>query len=117
MRKKVYIASPYWNHDPTVRMKNVYRQIETSLILIRAGLVPYWPLGAHYLSMINNISDAGPIPETMWLELSREWIGTCDILLRLDGESNGADIEVQDARELGIPIYFDLEFLLEEHPT
>lgn len=35
----------------------------------------------------------------------------CDAVLRLPGQSRGADLDVARARELGLPVYFDIEEL------
>jgi hypothetical protein len=35
----------------------------------------------------------------------------CDVVLRIPGESRGADLDVARARELGLPVYTDLSEL------
>ena len=35
----------------------------------------------------------------------------CDAVLRLPGESRGADLDVARARELGLPVYFSIDEL------
>jgi hypothetical protein len=35
----------------------------------------------------------------------------CDAVLRIAGESRGADMDVRHARELGLPVYFDVKEL------
>ena len=39
----------------------------------------------------------------------------CDALLRLPGNSQGADIEVEQAREWCIPVYFSVARLIADH--
>ena len=46
-----------------------------------------------------------------WLEYDMEWLTACDALVRLPGESKGADREVARAKELGIEVYTLDEFL------
>ena len=41
------------------------------------------------------------------------WVERSDYLLRLKGESAGADKEVALAKELGIPVYYSIKSLLE----
>jgi 4-hydroxy-3-methylbut-2-en-1-yl diphosphate synthase IspG/GcpE len=48
-----------------------------------------------------------------WLTLDIEWLSVCDCLLRLPGESKGADIEVEYAREHMIPVFYTIEQLIE----
>jgi hypothetical protein len=40
-----------------------------------------------------------------WIELDLAWLARCDALLRVPGESPGADLEVRRAGELGIPVF------------
>ena len=42
-----------------------------------------------------------------WMEFDRVWLLQCDALLRLPGESSGADREVAWAKEAGIPAFYD----------
>lgn len=36
-------------------------------------------------------------------------LGRCDAVFRIPGASNGADIEVAKAREMGLPVFTDLD--------
>lgn len=44
-----------------------------------------------------------------WMEQDFEWLKTCDAVLRLPGESKGADMEVELAEKLGIPVYHHID--------
>jgi hypothetical protein len=37
-----------------------------------------------------------------------EWLAVCDCVLRLPGESKGADAEVKFAQEIGKPVYYSI---------
>ena len=52
------------------------------------------------------------MPYADWMELAPEFVKRCDILLRLPGESNGADMEVVLAESLDIPVYYSVRDLL-----
>ena len=97
---KIYIASPYTIGD---KQKNVAKQIEVANILLSLGHYPFWPLSCHYLHEAKNRDY-----ET-WMRYDLEWLKVCDCLLRLPGESKGADIEEQFARENQIPIYYETD--------
>lgn len=100
---KVYIASPYSLGD---KEKNVQVQVETASKLLDMGFNPFWPLASHYLhSWKKQTYDT-------WMEIDLEWLESCDYLLRLPGESKGADMEVAHARKLGIPVFYSIEQLL-----
>jgi hypothetical protein len=45
------------------------------------------------------------------MELDNEWVLRCDALLRLPGESQGADAEVELAKKHGIPVFYSIEEL------
>jgi hypothetical protein len=102
-KMKVYIASPYTKGDIAV---NVKRQIDCTDELLTLGFVPYTPLYSHFQHM------AHPRPYQDWIDLDLEWIGVCDCLLRLDGESTGADNEVKLAYELGKQVFYSIDDLV-----
>ena len=96
---KIYIASPYTTGDVTA---NVRRSMEMSNRLMDEGFAPYCPLVYHLQEL------SFPRPYEDWMQLDLEWIKSCDGLLRLDGESPGAEREVKFARELDIPVFYNL---------
>lgn len=99
---KVYIASPYTFGDIAV---NVKLQIDTVDILMNKGFAPFAPLYSHFQHM------AHPRPYQDWVKIDLEWIKVCDCLLRLGGESKGADGEVEFAKQLNIPVFYSIEEL------
>lgn len=101
--KKIYIASPYTVGDVAV---NVKRQMDAASRLIDLGYAPFWPLHSHFLHMVHQK------PYEKWIALDLQWILSCDALLRLKGESKGADLECQFAKQNKIPIYYDIQGLL-----
>lgn len=107
MKTKVYIASPYTKGDVAV---NVKRQLDMADELMTLGYCPFAPLYSHFQHM------AHPRPYTDWIAIDLEWVPACDVVLRLDGDSSGADGEVAFARERGIPVVFSLGELLATFP-
>ena len=99
---KVYIASPYTLGDVAV---NVKRQLDTVDILMNKGFAPFAPLYFHFQHI------AHPRPEKDWLEVDLVWVEVCDVLLRLDGKSSGADGEVEHAKKFNIPVFYSIEDL------
>ena len=94
----VYISSPYSIGDPTA---NVRRQVNVAHELMDAGMAPLAPLpGSHVLSEIRWR------PYEDWMAVDLEHVARCDAVLRLKGESSGADREVAYAESLGIPVFF-----------
>ena len=102
---KVYIASPYTIGDVAV---NVKRQLDCADELMNLGFAPFAPLYSHFQHM------AHPRPYTDWIKVDLEWVASCHCLLRLEGESTGADGEVAHAEKLGIPVFYSIEEILQE---
>jgi hypothetical protein len=102
--KRIYLASPYSKGD---HKENVRRQMRAAHNLMDLGYAPYVPLLSHYLHLFN------PRPYEDWIKFDNSWVLVCDAVLRLPGESLGADSEVKLARENGIPVYFSFKELLE----
>lgn len=99
---KVYIASPYSNGDKNI---NVLRQICAYGEIISMGAIPYAPLLAHY------VDEVCPQSYDTWMKIDFEWIAECDCLLRLEGDSSGADAEVKEMLRLGRPVFYSLDEL------
>lgn len=102
--KKVYIAGPYSKGDVAV---NVKVAMEAANELIEAGYYPFCPHLSHFLH-INH-----PKPYETWIELDLAYLEVCDVLIRLEGESSGADGEVVHAYKYGIPVFYSIREFLE----
>jgi len=100
---KVYIASPYTLGDVAV---NVKKSMDAFYELFQLGFVPFSPIGmSHFIHMMHFID------YDKWLEYDFEWVKACDCLLRLPGESKGADEEEKVAKENNIPVFYSIEEL------
>lgn len=94
-RVYVYIAGPYTHGDVA---QNVREAIAAANAIARLGVFPYVPHLSHFWHMLY------PQPYTFWMSLDQAWLSRCDILYRLPGYSEGADVEIQYAVSLGIPV-------------
>ena len=103
---KVYIASSYTLGDVAV---NVKTQMDVADTLMNSGLAPFVPLLSHFLHIAN------PRPYQDWVDLDNAWVTVCDVLLRLPGDSKGADAEVQLAKDNNIPVYYDIKELIKNY--
>jgi len=103
---KVYIASPYTLGDVAV---NVKMQLDKVNELMDLGYAPFAPLYSHFQHM------AHPRPYEDWIKIDLEWVRVCDCVLRIGGESKGADGEVDLAINLGKPIYYNVDDLLKDN--
>jgi hypothetical protein len=106
--KYVYIAGPYTKDDPVINTANVIRAADE---LASHGYYPYVPHLTLFWHLIY------PHDIRFWYDLDIAWLKKCDCLLRLPGESSGADNEVRIAKNLGMPIYYSIEELIENKRT
>jgi len=100
---RVYIAGPISSNPPD----HTRTAIHTANYLMALGYVPYVPHLTVFWEMVSGQKDW----ET-WLTYDEKWLAVCDVLLRLPGESRGADREVAFAGDHGIPVVYgttDLE--------
>lgn len=101
---QVYIASPYTSGDV---MFNVKFQIDTYDELVKLGFFPISPLHPHLQQIVH------PLSYEIWMNIDKIHVFKSDCLLRLGGKSDGADREVQWAKEWGKPIFYSIEELVE----
>ena len=104
MKKTVYVACPYSLGDIIL---NVRKAIEVADILLDNGFVPFVP----HLTMLWHL--VSPKPYAEWMEYDLEWLKKCDMVLRVDGKSRGADGEVAVAKDLTIKVYYSIIELLD----
>lgn len=103
-KKLIYIAAPYTSNPE----ENVKKALEAADIVFEQGFIPYVPhLSHHWHSQ-------SPKSYEQWMEMGSAVLERCDGLLRLPGESPGADKEVKQALELDMPVYYGLENLPKE---
>ena len=104
--KTVYISSPYSIGD---KEENVRNQIVASERLREFGFVPYAPLLTHFWHL------EYPHTGEWWMELHKDYLVHMgfDAVLRLPGESRGADEEVEFAKSMGIPVFKNISALVE----
>lgn len=102
----VYVAGPISRGD---LRGNIRRACEAGLALMRARIPVLVPHLTCYMG--------GPAPEVLpagttpadWYGMDAVLVGRCDALLRLPGESAGADLEADRMRRLGRPVFSRVE--------
>jgi len=93
---KIYIAGPYTRGDVA---ENVHNAIMAAEEIVKLGHIPYIPHLTHFWHLMaqHDID--------FWYEYDLVWLTFCDALVRLPGDSHGADEEVETAESLGKPIF------------
>lgn len=107
-RTRVYVAGPYTKGDVALNVKEAVRASDE---LLKLGYAPYCPHLTHFWHMLFEHE------YQTWLDLDNEWVTCCDALLRIPGESSGADKEVALAESLGLPVFFSVGELAEAVPV
>jgi len=103
MKPRIYIAGPITKGD---RAHNRQQASDAQYALILAGFAPANPI----LTM--DLPYAWDIPHEVWMECDLPWVLVADAILRLPGESTGADEEVAFAVQHGIRVYTDIDSLI-----
>jgi hypothetical protein len=110
----ILIAGPYRSgtgDDPDLLAANLARLEEAAWPLFRAGHVPMigeWVA----LPVLRGAGGAGvtdPIAADIMYPTAQRLLEHCDAVLRLPGESTGADQDVAIAEARGLPVYHRLE--------
>ncbi len=99
---KVYIAGPYSGGDT---MDNIAYAVRVADTLLDNNYIPYIPhlTGFWHFHSYKEYD--------IWLAYDLEWIDACDVLLRLEGDSPGADKEVEYAVQNKIPVFYNVDKL------
>jgi hypothetical protein len=100
MRKRIYISGPLTSSG-NVR-ENLERAMGVARELIELGFAPFCP----HLSY--HIDPGEELAHEVWMEVELPWVAVADAVLRLPGESVGAEIEVANAERAGVPVFFTI---------
>lgn len=112
-RIRVYVSGPISKGNLE---HNIKQATDAGEALIRAGFSPLVPqLTCYYAGSPPSAMPAG-FSHDDWLDCDLAWVAVSDVVLRLPGESVGADREVAFADEIGVPVYDSLNYLIDNPP-
>ena len=110
----IMIAGPYRSgtgNDPVLIQQNMDNLEAMALPIFRKGHVPM--IGEWVANPLMKLAGSKEIGDAVFQELqyptAHRLLVKCDAILRIEGASNGADQDVELARELGLKIYYDLD--------
>jgi hypothetical protein len=116
----VLIAGPYrsgTNDDPQLLAQNLQRMEEVALPVFRAGHIPV--IGEWFaLPLLKQAGSKQPgdeVYQEISYPIARRMLLKCDAVLRIKGESKGADGDVAVAKAAGLRIYYSLDELLADN--
>jgi hypothetical protein len=110
----ILVAGPYRSgtgDDPTKLAANLARLEEAAWPVFRAGHVPMigeW-VALPVLRGAGGRTVGDPVAAGIMYPTAERLLAHCDAVLRLPGESTGADQDVVIARERGLPVYYRVE--------
>lgn len=113
----ILIAGPYrsgTNDDPELMKQNLERLESTALTLFRAGHIPLigeW-LALPLLKIAGSKKPGDEIYQEISYQVAHRLITKCDAILRMEGQSTGADNDVKVAQQLGLPVYYHIEEII-----
>ncbi|PKQ32454.1 MAG: DUF4406 domain-containing protein [Actinobacteria bacterium HGW-Actinobacteria-2] len=109
----ILIAGPYasgTNGDPELMAQNLKRLEEAAWPIFQAGHIPMigeWvALPVLASASANGVTD--PLESAVMYPTAERLLQHCDAVLRLPGDSRGADQDVSIAQNRGIPVYYSL---------
>ena len=129
MRKRVYIAGPI---SKGILLDNIEQADEAMCELMKLGYAPMNPMLSCFaggVDVLFRMTDGGAVPVTGavanskannkfqqfthqdWLDMDFAWVAVSDAVLRLPGDSKGADMEVEFATKNGVPVFYSIEGL------
>lgn len=94
---KVYIAGPLFTSGAID--DNIRKAIDVGYKIRMAGAVPIVPHLFFFWDLMR------PQPREFWLEMDELLVRDSDVLFRLEGESVGADDEMEWAEDEAVPIF------------
>ena len=106
-KKLVYLAGPLTY--PSC-LGNTHRAIKKADELMAAN--PDWIVHIPHMNIVSEL--VAPKTPEFWYGYDLHFLERCDLVYRLEGFSAGADGEVALARELGIPVIFEVDDYIEE---
>jgi len=107
-RTLTYVAGPYTIGDSAL---NVHNMVKAADRIAAKGYGVFIPLLNHFWHIISP-----RINDDFWKEQDNSVLSRCDCLVRLPGESLGADEEMDYAKRCNIPVFNELE-LYKNMPT
>jgi len=113
----ILVAGPYrsgTNDDPELMQQNLERLETAALTLFRAGHIPLigeW-LALPLLKVAGSKKPGDELYQEISYPVAHRLITKCDAILRMEGNSTGADNDVKVAQQLGLPVYYHIEDII-----
>ncbi len=110
----ILIAGPYrsgTNNDPHLIEQNLQKLESYALPIFRLG---HMPIVGEWLALpIMKLAGSKEVGDEIFHEIqypvAHRMLVKCDAVLRIEGASKGADMDVEVAKKLGLKVFYKLE--------
>ena len=109
----IYVAHPMTTYpdgspitSPWVMLDNVYKACRIGAVILERGHTPFLPQLNHFWA--EWARDNVTYPAEFYLKWDLVILRRCDSLF-YGGKSHGCDIELTEAQQIGLKIYYDLD--------
>jgi len=109
----ILIAGPYrsgTNNDPELIKRNMDRLESVALPIFRKGHIPM--IGEWVANPLIELAGSKEVGDDIFNAIqyptAHRLLTKCDAILRIEGDSIGADQDVKIAKELGLKIYYNI---------
>lgn len=109
----ILIAGPYrggTNDDPILMKRNLDNLESFALDIFRKGHIPL--IGEWMALPLIKLAGSTKVGDQQWEEIqypvAHRMLEKCDAVLRINGESKGADEDVRLAKERGLKVYYNI---------
>ncbi len=110
----ILIAGPYrsgTNNDPNLIKENLNKLEAVALPIFRKGHIPM--IGEWVANPLIELAGSKEVGDDIFTEIqyptAHRLLTKCDGVLRIKGDSKGADQDVKIAKELGLKVFYSLE--------
>ena len=110
----ILIAGPYrsgTNDDPDLIEQNMKNLEAQALPIFEKGHVPM--IGEWVALPLMESAGCSHVGDSVWQRIqypvAHRLLEKCDAVLRIEGDSKGADQDVAIAKERGLPVYYSIE--------
>ena len=113
-RTRIYVAGSYSADNVIAVLDNMRRGMRACTVLMLAGYAPFCPWMDYHYQL--NLRGGEHLAVSDYYEYSLAWLAVSDALLVLPGseDSVGTQGEIRYAQEHGMPVYFDINYLIQK---
>lgn len=102
---RIYVSGPIGALDEG-RPARIRAAIDAGAALLRAGFAPFVPHLWAAAMQDHEVSADALAGYEHWMAYDLDWLAACVAVLRLPGDSPGADREVAVAKGNGVPVFY-----------